>query len=386
MRILMTTDTYLPRLGGGEYHVVYLRRELQRLGHEVVLVTTEKGSADQDDRDVCRVPYKSPISLFRVWDVLWAQAGQCDLVHAHYSYRLACIAATIAKLKGKPFVITQHGLGLLPQAGAPLWQRIIFKIWRWWSQYCAATIISTSEDLSIDIHALGFGEKIVHIPNGYDASRFTPLLPPPACGDAPTLLSVRRLVPKNGIQYLIAALPAIRERYPRARLISIGGGRLQDALVSLAEELGVSEAITFFGPLAHEELVPFYQQAHVVVFPSTAESTSLACIESMAMEKVIVASRVGGLVELLGSHEERGTLVPLTESEHCNYEAPMQLPSEKITLLSSAIIHVLEHSQDAQFKAKKASDFASKNYSWPRIAAQTIEAFNRAMRSSESHL
>ncbi len=59
MKILMTSDTYLPRLGGGEHHVHYLLRELRKLGEEVTFLTTEQGS-DEHDRELAvhRISYR----------------------------------------------------------------------------------------------------------------------------------------------------------------------------------------------------------------------------------------------------------------------------------------------------------------------------------------
>jgi glycosyltransferase involved in cell wall biosynthesis len=374
MKILSTSDTYLPRLGGGEYHVHYLNRELARMGHDVTLLTTEPGPAGEEK--VLRVPYKGVFSLPVIWSALWRASKGVDVIHAHYSYRLACVAAGVAFLRRIPLVVTQHGLGLLPQAGAPLWQDLVFRVWRRVGMTVATTVISTSDDLSIDIRALGFGGKIVHIPNGYDPEQFRPLPPPPA--GTQTILAVRRLVPKNGIQYMVAALPAILKRFPGARFVSVGGGRLQDEIEGLARDLGVHGSIEFLGPKSHDELADLYAAANVVVIPSTAESTSLSCIEAMALRRPIVASRVGGLVELIGANDERGYLARITDTEHCDYEAPLKIAPEKIQRLADAVIRALEHPDEALAKAGAAAAYAPGHFAWPVVAKRTVdEAYAR---------
>lgn len=380
MKILMTTDTYLPRLGGGEYHVHYLLSELRAKGHAVTLLTTEP---DPDDTalGIVRVPYKGLGSLVTIFRTLWTLSADADVIHSHYSYRLACIAAMVALLRRKPFVVTQHGLGLLPQAGATFLQEIPFRVWRWFSMKVSRVVISTSDDLSVDIRALGFGSKIMHIPNGYDAHRFKSLPPPPAPGTAPVLLTVRRLVPKNGIQYLVAALPQIINMYPDLRYICVGDGRLRGDIEALSRELGVDTHITFLGEMDHDHLIELYRQTHVLVIPSTAESTSLTCIEAMAMGKTIVASRVGGLVELLGSQEERGYLVPITPTEHCDYVAPMKIAPERIALLAEAIIRSIKDSVLSQEKAYAAATYAPLHFDWPVIAQQTEDVYGRVAAS-----
>jgi glycosyltransferase involved in cell wall biosynthesis len=191
MRILMTSDTYLPLLGGGEYHVRYVRDELQKLGLSVRLFTTYPAdAATTDDAGIVRVRYAGFASVPSVFLALWRESKGVDLIHSHYSYRLAFLAGTVARLRGIPFVITQHGLGLLPQAGSRPWQTVLFRLWRRWSMACANLVISTSDDLSIDIRNLGYGSKIVHIPNGFDASG----------ANLPTLSSVDKLVAEGFLQ------------------------------------------------------------------------------------------------------------------------------------------------------------------------------------------
>jgi len=374
MKILMTSDTYLPSIGGGEYHVYYLAREIKGMGHEVTLFTTQKGECDDDkEMDVHRMQYKGIKSVFPLFKAIWKLSKNVDLIHAHYSYRLSFIAASVAFLRFKPFVVTQHGLGLLPEAGAKFPYTLAFKLWRWWSMKKAKKVISTSDDLSVDIKKLGFGKKIIHIPNGYDSERFKQM--GFIRNEDPVLLTTRRLVPKTGIQYLIAALPALKVKHPKLKFISIGDGRLKGDLEELAEELGVSSMVEFKGSVPHEKILDYQKRADIVVFPSTAESTSLACIESMALGKIIVASRVGGLIELLGAHEERGYLVPITDSEHCNYEAPMEIEPKKIARLSDAILNALEDREKAESKAKKAAEYARANYAWSEVAKRTEEVY-----------
>lgn len=371
MNILMTSDTYLPRLGGGEYHVFYLARELRKMGHDVSLIVTESGLWSEDStHSVIRKKYTGYLSIFSIFLLLWRSSRSVDLIHSHYSYRLAWVAATVAYLRNIPFVVTQHGLGLLPQPGATIIQRYIFRMWRWWSMYVSRVIISTSEDLSLDIRALGFGSKIIHITNGYDDAIFQSLAL--QAKNPPTLLAVRRFTPKNGIQYLIAALPAILSRFPDARCDLIGDGPMKPELQKLAESLHVEKHIRFLGSLGHEKIVECYRDADVVVIPSTAESTSLSCIEAMAQQRIIVASRVGGLIELLGKNEERGFLVRITDDEHCNYEAPFTIGADRIKNLSNGIINALEDHNLAQVKAFAAAVYVKERYTWSMIADQTV--------------
>ncbi len=370
MKILMTSDTYLPRLGGGEYHVHYVLSELRKMGHSVTLVTIEPMPVTEPDSSYVLRAKADLASLPRLILLLWRETGRVDLVHAHYSYRLTFLAALIAFVRRKPFVVTQHGLGLLPQAYSSTFHAVIFKMWRWTSMAVASRVISTSDDLSVTIRELGFGKKIILIPNGYDPARFTAM--PQTDASKPRLLTVRRLVPKTGIQYLIQVLPEVRKAFPAVHVDIVGDGRLRDSLEAQAIALGVRDAVTFHGAVSHEKVLEFFFAASIVVFPSTAESTSLACIEAMALQRVIVASRVGGLIELLGSHEERGYLVPITVSEHSDYDAAAALPTDAAKRLAEKVIHALSSTAEAQAKAALAARYAKDHFGWPKLVEQTV--------------
>lgn len=370
MKILMTSDTYLPRLGGGEYHVHYLLQELRKAGHDVVLFTTEPGN-DKVETGIIRVSYKGLSSVIGIFRALWLASADRDLIHAHYSYRLGCIAATVAFIRRLPFTVTQHGLGLLPQVGASFVYETVFRFWRYWTMRCARLIISTSEDMSVVIRECGFGDRIVPISNGYDADLFRPLPAPDFKG--PNLLTVRRLTPKNGVQYLVAAMPALVAVYPAIHLTCVGDGPWKGRIATLAKDLGIEKHVTFQGPVDHACLLDFYRNADIVVLPSTAESTSLTCIEAMALARPVVASRVGGLIELIGLHEEHGYLAALTTSEHSDYNASFTLPPDRISALADRISYAVAHREETMRKAEQASMHAAKYFSWSTIARRTIK-------------
>lgn len=370
MKVLMTSDTYLPEIGGAEYHIFYLKKYLEKNGIQVKLFVTCTKKPEVPS-DVYYAEYKNIWSLLSIARLLWKESKHCDVIHGHYSYRLSSLASIIATIRRKPFVITQHGLGLLPQVGATKIQDYIFKLWRFSSQYVAKKIISTSEDMSVEIRSLGFGTKIVPITNGYDPEIFSPL-PPVTVENTIELLTVRRLVPKNGIQYAIAALQKLPGTF---RLTCVGEGRYKEELITLAKKLGVYDRITFVGKQSHETTIQFFKKAHIVLFPSSAESTSLACIEAMALEKIIIASRIGGLIELIGNNNERGALIQLFDDEHSNYDAPLTLPEDRITNFATMILQTMQNLDHSYKKAKIASEYARENYTWNALAKKTITVY-----------
>ncbi|MFN2432175.1 MAG: glycosyltransferase family 4 protein [Gemmatimonadota bacterium] len=118
---------------------------------------------------------------------------------------------------------------------------------------------------------------------------------------------VGRLDAQKGVEFLIAAWPAVLERHPEARLLLVGEGELMERHRLECRRLGVSDRVLFAG-FATE--IPLLQSVmEVQAFPSIWEGTPLTVFEAMAMGRPIVATRIDGLAEVL-SHEATALLVP----------------------------------------------------------------------------
>jgi glycosyltransferase involved in cell wall biosynthesis len=120
----------------------------------------------------------------------------------------------------------------------------------------------------------------------------------------PTILFVGGLEPRKGLEYLILALPNILETVPDAMLqiVAKTGFRGVDKFEwfdLLAERAGVMESVEFHESVGQKELVQLYSDADVVVLPSRNEGWGLSLMEAMALQKPVVATRVGGVPELV---------------------------------------------------------------------------------------
>lgn len=108
-----------------------------------------------------------------------------------------------------------------------------------------------------------------------------------------------RLHPSKGQDVLIRALPAVLREMPGMEVVFAGGGTERDKLERLARDIGVMHRVTFAGALPRAELFHAMAQAAVVVVPSRDEAFGLVNIEAMAMGTPVVASRVGGIPEIV---------------------------------------------------------------------------------------
>jgi glycosyltransferase involved in cell wall biosynthesis len=127
-------------------------------------------------------------------------------------------------------------------------------------------------------------------------------------GRPPRLIAVGRLTRGKNVASAIRALAEIRAEYPGATLDVLGHGPELDALVALAERLGLAGAVTFHGNLSHEDVLARLAASHLLVFPTrVAEGFPKAVLEAMACGVPALASAVSVIPDLLA--EGRGFLL-----------------------------------------------------------------------------
>ena len=122
--------------------------------------------------------------------------------------------------------------------------------------------------------------------------------------DSPRFLSASRLAPEKGLAVLLSSFAILAERCPKATLVIAGSGPVQSQLLWLAKRLGVADRVEFPGWLDRPALQEEFRRATAVVVPSTwAEPFGLIAAEAGASGRPVVASRVGGLMEVVADGE-----------------------------------------------------------------------------------
>jgi len=118
---------------------------------------------------------------------------------------------------------------------------------------------------------------------------------------------IARLEPQKGHRHLFAAVAALREAIPQLRLVVVGEGSLRASLEQLAQSLQLGSRIVFAGSRRD---VPLLNAAmDVIVLPSLWEGLPIALLESMALGRTVIATKVGGVPEVI-EHEVNGLLTP----------------------------------------------------------------------------
>ncbi len=138
---------------------------------------------------------------------------------------------------------------------------------------------------------------------------------------------------------LLEAFPALLAKYPSARLAYVGAGACQGPLMERARVLGCAERIYLAGAVPHAETADWFRAADLLCLPSHNEGVPNVVLEAMACGTPVVATRVGGIPEVLPEHA--GMLVPLHD---CG-------------ALSDALIQASERSWDTQAIVEHASRF-----------------------------
>jgi glycosyltransferase involved in cell wall biosynthesis len=230
-----------------------------------------------------------------------------DIVHTHSSKagflgRLAARAAGVRHI-----VHTPHG-HIFEAYFSPVATRTFTALERLAARWTDRIITLT--DVEAEQHlALGIGRRgqFATIPSGVDLEPILSTPPIRLVANGPVVGTVARLVPIKGIQHLIEAAPTILKPCPQARFLLVGDGELRPALEEKARALGLGDRITFAG--FREDVPSLIAGMDVFVLPSLNEGLGRVLIMAMALGKPIVATRVGGVPELL-DEGEAGLLVP----------------------------------------------------------------------------
>ncbi len=140
------------------------------------------------------------------------------------------------------------------------------------------------------------GGKLRVVHNGVDVEHFTPGT---VRAEVPTILAVSRLAEQKGLDHLLEIIAAVRTRVPDVRLEVAGQGPEREAFEAEVARLGLKDAVTVHGYVAHNELPVLYRRAHVFVSTSIYEPFGLTTLEAMACGTPVVVSHLGGAPEFV---------------------------------------------------------------------------------------
>jgi glycosyltransferase involved in cell wall biosynthesis len=300
------------------------RQQFERLGqlHDVDVITAidfrerlgeRRGDVNarhvHTDHFVFVFPPRIGRSLHAIcWllSLLWQRGRQ--IRNAHYDCMLVSWAypdgaavGWLARWLRIPYVVKVHGSDLNVQANHPLRRPQIRS-----ALTGAAGVVAVSRALATKAIGLGTRPSNVHvIYNGVDTSVFSPESRAQSRARlgfstyTPLLLFVGNLKPSKGCLDLLEALPALLAVQPLARLIYVGTGAARTALLERAQALGCLDHVEVAGAVAHADLGDWFRAADLLCLPSHNEGVPNVVLEAMACGTPVVASRVGGIPEVV---------------------------------------------------------------------------------------
>lgn len=327
MRAALFTNEYPPYIyGGAGVHVDYLSRALAELIEVEVRAFGDQDASDPNLRIVgfpgwdrlahSDQPFAKTLQALAVNLAFNGQPLGADLVHCHTWYTF--FAGFLAKLLyGIPLIVTMHSLEpLRPWKEEQLGSGYALSSWIERNGVGAADrVIAVSAEMKEDI--LRFyevsPEKVVVIHNGVDLRQYQPTLERDFLLERgvrpPYLLFVGRISRQKGILQLVAAMDSLNDL--DLQLVLCASAPDTPGLeAELREKIAGNPRILWLNEMVPKpQVIQLYSHAAAFVCPSVYEPFGIINLEAMACRTPVVASRVGGIKEVV-VHGETGLLVP----------------------------------------------------------------------------
>ncbi len=228
-----------------------------------------------------------------------------DVIDAHYVYPDGLAAVLLGWWFNVPVVVSARGSDLNVFEKLPLIRRILK-----WTLCRANAVITVSQALKNVTSGLGVpAEKVTVIPNGVDSEKFFPMAKKDTREqvglpiERKIILSVGHLTPNKGFDLLIKAMKKLTEKSHDIPplLVIVGGGVYAKVLESLIESLQLQSSVQLVGSVPHSQLLWYYNAADLVCLMSEKEGWPNVILEALACGRPILASRAGGIPEILTS-------------------------------------------------------------------------------------
>lgn len=360
LKVLYVVDSLC--LGGAQRHVVMLARGLDKKGFEVQVCSLydredESIGRELDAADINHVTLgmrkfvdwrRGLFGLHRV-----AKAMAPDLIHTHL-LPANVYGRLVGRFMSVPVVTTLHNnfRGMLP---TQRWrERLLLGLERCTARWSVAQV-AVSAQVRRDYEEQFGRSGIEVIPNPVDVSVFSPRNDNGKSrrdwSQCLTLMTIGRLSEEKGHIYLVRALPKLVEQIASCRLLVIGDGPQRAPLQAEVEAMLLKNKVCFLG--ARSDVKDWLNVADVLLLPSLTEGLPLVLLEAMAAGKPIVASRVGGIPEVL-SDGKTGILV-----------APRSPDA-----IAKAVCRLYKNQEFAKQLGHAARLHAEKHFTLPRIVKQ----------------
>ncbi|MCW4051117.1 MAG: N-acetyl-alpha-D-glucosaminyl L-malate synthase BshA [Candidatus Bathyarchaeota archaeon] len=317
--------TCYPTVGGSGILATRLGIEFARKGHETHFITYERPVAIQgvDEPNVymhlvsvIEYPlFKYPPYTIALGSEMTrvTQKHDLDLLHVHYSIPHSTAAFLSKQQTGKPYVVTLHGSDVTILGSDPSYEPV-----NTFSVEAADAVTAVSKFMADEAKQnLGISHEIRVIPNFVDTEKFSPA----SCevidvkkdtNPEIVVTHVSNFRPVKRIQDLIYAMCIITKDLPNAKLILIGDGPDRHKVERLIDRMDLRKNISLTG--YRSDVPELMRCADALVLCSETESAPLTILEAMSTGLPVVATKVGGVPEIV-QDGKNGYLVPVKHPE-----------------------------------------------------------------------
>ncbi len=365
-RVLILTTAYLPQVGGSELAIKNITDRLPKINFDLI---TSRPSKDLpayekiEGVNVYRVGNSIglfnfllpknffPIAVFFKACQLIRQHGPYDIVHAYQASQAAGGGWLLKwKYPDISFLVTVQEGKILNR------QPLLLRFFRYLIFRKADAVTVISNYLARYVRSQNSRVSISIIPNGVNLDKFKSR----NSHDSKIIITVSRLVKKNGMGDLIDAMVTVRHEIPDAELVIIGDGPLGKSLRLKVKNLNLENDIKFLGEISNESVPEYLSRADVFVRPSLSEGLGISFLEAMAAGLPIIGTPVGGIPDFLKDGET---------GLFCRVSDPKDL-AEKI-------VKILADEQLREKITKNAKALVVEKYDWNIIANKFAQIYER---------
>jgi glycosyltransferase involved in cell wall biosynthesis len=370
MRLLFWSELFLPDIGGVEIWSAQLIHALQRKGHECLAIACRGPNPMGDEPTFEGIPVhrfgfhaallsKDLVAIKQLVAEVSAlkREFQPDVIHINTSQPSVLFHEKSAAAVPSATLVTVHEPPILAAPNSMLARLLRGAHW----------VVGVSQAMLDDARSLvpDIADRSSVIYNAVDeeSEAVTPL-----DSGAPELFCVGRLVQEKGWDVAIRALKDVRAAYPDVRMTIVGDGPERSNLERLAAELGLSAAIRFTGWVLPSDVGALLQSAFLVLLPSRwREPFGLVALQAAEAGRPVVASRVGGLAEIV-SDGVTGALVP----------------PDDIDALGTAIRDLLASPATASRMGEAARRHKRSRFGYDGFVASYEQLYGRLVRGRQS--
>lgn len=327
-------------------------------------LTHDEGAPNKQSSPLFKITALSYIICGMISVFWWCWRKKFDVLHVHWPFPHGLMSYLPAKLLGTRIIMTNHGAELALARNSSVIRKILASILSSGDELCANSSHTASEIKKLcdrHVHILPYGATV----EAADAGKKHAAEEIPAHKqEPPLLLNCGRLIQRKGLHILLHALPRILETQ-QVKVVITGEGDCKEQWMALTTELGLDHVVEWAGFVSSERLAELYHNCSCYVHPAIyddrgdTEGLGVVLIEALRHRKPVVASGVGGIVDII-KHEQTGLLVPEKDSK----------------ALAEAVLRILADTAMANQLADQGFNFAQEVFDWDRIVKATIAVYS----------